>query len=201
MRNPRRRVADEYASFTAMAAAQVEGQGFAIRYGLRNPESAVLAIHGGAIERHTDTLALEIAREDLSYYILIGRRRNENRRYLHVASERFEEPRLTAILRRASRVLSIHGVEDRLRPFVMLGGLDLELKATIERNVVEVGIESMPPRHGLGGVDPRNVCNRGSTRRGVQIEISTRLRESLASDDAFRKAFCDAVRSALLGPR
>ncbi len=194
----RPRVPDEYRSFAAMAATQKEGHDFTVRYEVRNPEAAIIAIHGGAIERHTDTLAVEIAGADLSYYTLVGQRRNENRRYLHVASELFDEPRLSNVLQAAKRVVSIHGVEDHHRSFVMLGGLDLELKRALESRLREIGITVLPPRDDVRGVDTRNVCNKGVARAGAQIEISTRLRAVVGSDEKARSAFCNAVRSVCI---
>ena len=44
------------------------------------------------------------------------------------------------------------------------------------------------------GLDPRNLCNRGRLGRGVQIELSDRLRGG-----RYEKAVIDAVRAALHG--
>lgn len=133
---------------------------------IRGSGLAVLAIHGGKIERHTDVLARDIAGIDFSFYVLTGQRSSGNKRFLHVASERYEEPRVLAVLDGARYVVSLHGAADATQPFVMVGGLDQTLGSNIAQSLQAAGFQVRhPPRRLAGGLE-KNICNRGSRRRG-----------------------------------
>jgi phage replication-related protein YjqB (UPF0714/DUF867 family) len=47
------------------------------------------------------------------------------------------------------------------------------------------------------GTDPQNICNRGKSGQGVQLEISRKVRDLLRNDKKQLKVFSDAVRSAI----
>ena len=77
--------------------------------------------------------------------------------------------------------------------FVFLGGLDRNLKEAIAR---ELGSKGIAVRRGDGrfeGSNPDNICNRGVTGKGVQLEITRGLRDDMAK----RELISDAVRNVL----
>jgi GNAT superfamily N-acetyltransferase len=47
------------------------------------------------------------------------------------------------------------------------------------------------------GTDPMNICNRGKSRQGVQLEVSRKVRDLLRSDQGQLRVFSDAVRRAI----
>jgi phage replication-related protein YjqB (UPF0714/DUF867 family) len=74
---------------------------------------------------------------------------------------------------------------------VFLGGLDLHLKSQLLSALNKAGISAeqdldFPATH------PKNICNRGISGKGVQLEISGSLRHS-----PFRMTLIEVVRSAL----
>ena len=52
-----------------------------------------------------------------------------------------------------------------------------------------------PPK--FKGLAPSNICNRGLSRAGVQLELPLALREKFESDVAQEKLFVQALRAAL----
>ena len=190
---------DEYATYDEMARHQRENVDFVVEWEVREASAAVLAIHGGPIERHTDLIARSLARDDLSYYVLIGKRAAENKRYLHIASERFEEPRALRVLQSATAVVAIHGEANETELYVMPGGCDLSLRNSISVHLEAADFETRTAPPHLSGKDPSNICNRGKTRQGVQLEISMALRTVLAYDAETLRRFSDSVRAVLVG--
>lgn len=189
---------DEYMTYCAMAAVQQEGRDFVVDYAVRTSAVAILAIHGGKIEPHTDELARDIAGDDFSYYVLRGQRASENMRFLHIASERFEEPRVLEVLRASQNVVSLHGAAHARQPFVMMGGLDNELRDTITAALEGAGFSLRQPPRRLAALSSTNVCNRGRRRVGVQLELSAHLRRLLATQQELHTSFCEAVRQGCM---
>jgi phage replication-related protein YjqB (UPF0714/DUF867 family) len=165
---------DRYNNFAALRAAE-PADAFSIAVCDRASQVVVAAPHGGGIEPGTSEVAVSIAGADLSYYLFEGHKRQGNAA-LHITSSNFDEPQGLALLRRAACVLTVHG-EARQAETLYVGGLNTSLK-----NALRVALE----RHGyvvgendnLQGRDERNVCNIGSMRAGVQLELSAGLRRS-----------------------
>ncbi len=143
----------------------------------RRPASAVaiVAPHAGRIEVGTSDIARALAGDDFNLYLLEGIRRSRNYEALHLTSHRFDEPQCLALLAECSVVLSVHGCkgkEDR----VALGGLDSELKERLAAALGRARIPLVREPHGFPATHPQNICNRGRTGMGVQLEISGSLR-------------------------
>jgi phage replication-related protein YjqB (UPF0714/DUF867 family) len=199
-------MADKYRNFAELAGNEDENADFQIRSRVCHGTPVVIAPHGGGIEPGTSELADAVAGADLSFYAFEGTKRTGNGA-LHVTSGRFDEPQGIALVAASPRVVALHGENSR-NPIVFLGGLDKELGATI-RTSLEV--ERFVVRHcenlNLQGLDKNNICNRGQTGRGVQLELSYGLRSSLfcsltkrgrqhPTAQFFR--FVSAVRSGLI---
>jgi phage replication-related protein YjqB (UPF0714/DUF867 family) len=152
----------------------------------------VIAIHNGKIEPGTGLIARTIAQGNHSFFVFTGTDPSQ-----HVPSEQFSHPELSNLLQECQTVISIHGQASTDQEFVMVGGLDKELGARIERSLQEAGhICKKPPKH-LGGTHPQNVCNKGQRGKGVQLEISRRLRTHLWKDPDALDEFCAVIRSTL----
>ena len=80
----------------------------------------------------------------------------------------------------------------------MLGGLWNPFRARLGNVLVDAGIEVKGPRPGLEGVNPANICNRGQSGAGGQMEVSEGLRPSLRDDPTRLRWFADLVRSVLV---
>jgi phage replication-related protein YjqB (UPF0714/DUF867 family) len=197
---------DLYRNFAELSEAEIEGIDFRISVVKREGSSTVIvAPHGGSIEPGTSEVAKEVANNDLSLAIFEGIKPRGNKR-LHITSTNFDEPRCVALVLASDTVVAIHG-EGSNGLSVFLGGKDDELcaqlKKALERYGYAVKTHGNPELHGLAAA---NICNRGRHGRGVQLELSSGLRQSFfqsltdkgrkkPTDDLFR--FAAAVREGL----
>ena len=161
---------------------------------LRRPRSsvAVIAPHGGAIERRTSEIARQIAGEDFNLYLFEGIRPKDNYRRLHLTSHCFDESECLALIAQCATVVAIHGCEGSIEK-VLLGGLDASLKARIADALRDADVPVETEGHEFPGRDPLNVCNRGRFGKGVQAELTGAIRGS-----AREAHLIAAMRSVLL---
>jgi phage replication-related protein YjqB (UPF0714/DUF867 family) len=185
-----------YTSFRALAAREVEGQDYRIRVESRDPRVLIMAPHGGKIEPATSEVAEVIAGIDYSCYSFEGLKANGNA-VLHIESHLFDEPRALSAVEKADIIITVHGQVDRKEEFVMVGGLDDGLRSGIQRQLEAAGFRTRPPSEGLMGTDPMNICNRGRSRRGVQLEISRKVRDGLRTNQDQLQIFATAVRKGV----
>ncbi|MCR4261086.1 MAG: poly-gamma-glutamate hydrolase family protein [Candidatus Colwellbacteria bacterium] len=94
--------------------------------------------------------------------------------------------------------MSIHGEHDTAEAFVMVGGLDKTLAERVENQFKDFGFSVLVPPDELNGDDPENICNKGKSGKGVQIEISKELREVLHNSESTLSKFVDALRRGIL---
>ncbi len=116
---------------------------------------------------------------------------------LHIESHLFDEPRALRAVEGADIVVTVHGQIDRQEEFVMVGGLDDGLRSEIRHELEAAGFQTRPPSEGLMGTDPMNICNRARLRRGVQLEISRKVRDVLRMNQDRLQIFASAVRKAI----
>lgn len=180
------------ASFAELAARTVEGRDYRIRVqASRQSSIAVIAPHAGGIERDTSAVALAIAGGDLNLYLFEGLLPMHNHERLHLTSHRFDEPRCLALIADCDQVIAVHGCA-LTDARALLGGRDEGLKAALAVALRAAAIEVETEGHGFPGLHPDNICNRGRRGRGVQLELSDRLR-----DEDHRERVAWAVRRAL----
>jgi len=169
---------DVYRNFAELIESEREGIDFRIYAVKRKGSSTVIvAPHGGAIEPGTSEVAKEVAHNDLSLAIFEGIKPKGNKR-LHITSANFDEPRCVELVQESDTVVAIHG-EGSAGLSVFLGGRDDNLRAkliaALERYGYAVKTHGNPGLHGLA---PENICNRGRDGVGVQIELSSGLRQT-----------------------
>jgi phage replication-related protein YjqB (UPF0714/DUF867 family) len=75
----------------------------------------------------------------------------------------------------------------------LLGGLDTGLKRRIGTAIAAAGVEARLAGHKYPAIHPSNICNRGRSGAGVQVELTSALRLEQANH-----AFITAIRSVLL---
>lgn len=200
-------MADTYASFRELARHERAGIDYRIAARGALPSVIVVAPHGGGIEPGTSEVADATAAEALGFYAFEGLKPRGNGD-LHITSTRFDEPVCLSLIERSQVVLTIHGEHGQADgPLVFSGGLHQPLRRRIETALRARGFDVR--RHNdpdLQGLDPRNLCNRGQTGRGVQLELSQALRlqmfESLSRQGRRRprpkfRAFVAALRSVV----
>jgi phage replication-related protein YjqB (UPF0714/DUF867 family) len=184
-----------YMSFKELVHREVEDQDYRIRIELRDPRVLIMAPHGGKIEPTTAEIAAAIAEDDYSFYCFEGLKTDS--RPLHIESHLFDEPRALQVVQKADVVITIHGQIDQKEEFVMVGGLNDSLRSEITRELEGVGFQTRVPTEGLMGTDSQNICNRGKLRRGVQLEVSRKVRDLLRTDENELQKFTAAVRKAI----
>ena len=191
-----RRSVGKYASFAELARNEAHGLDYRVRT-IERPGSAVLiaAPHGGLIEAGTSEIAELIAGRDHSLFLFEGLKPHGANRQLHITSHQFDHPEFLALAARCETVIGIHGCLGQTR--IHVGGLDAELGAILATHLAEAAfsVEARSTRY--PGLHPLNICNRGSSGRGGQLEITHDLRCGDSPQDATRAAIARAVRSAI----
>lgn len=192
---------DIYSCFTDLKKNEPEGS-FNISCEIENRSTvyAVMAPHGGKLETGTTNISLAISRKDLSLYTFNANKPNNNRT-LHITSANFDEPQCEKILGSVETVLAIHGARDpetEPKERVWVGGnlretFEVNLKETLKPLELLVEINSK-----FLGKEPNNICNRGISQQGMQLELTKSLRERLKTDKEFLEQFSDAVRTAMM---
>jgi phage replication-related protein YjqB (UPF0714/DUF867 family) len=188
---------DKYRTFDALARNTREDVDWRVTPRDRESSFLIAAIHGGRTEPHTAMIAKAIAGAKHSLYLfeaMIPR--------LHVASKRFNEPRLIALAHRHQTVLTVHGCRNcrSWTTDVFVGGLDRQLRDAVIGKLATIGFRTTIDRY-TPGRHPDNICNAGAFAAGVQLEITNRLRKALSNPNrgpALRRKFVNAIRQALL---
>lgn len=183
---------DTYRSFFELATASIEEIDYKIDLQDRGTSTVIVGIHGGEIEPHTELLVTLVANPDISYYLFIG-----NAVKQHITSTRFDEPRCLALLSRHRTVVSIHG-KSGSEEFVMLGGLDEILVDKAAQALTRAGFDVRIPIVNVTGADVLNICNKGASGKGLQLEMSRGLREALVRNSENMTDFARCIREAIL---
>jgi phage replication-related protein YjqB (UPF0714/DUF867 family) len=195
---------DKFQCFEDLAACKTEGVHYRIKVRSRPSLTAVVAPHGGAIEPCTSEIATEIAGDSLSLYLFEGLIEGDTHQELHISSSRFDEPRATRLIKVSKTVITVHGRKDDEFPLsTYVGGLDFERRDRIVVELTKNGFvaEKREPGEKLSGAGPLNICNRGTSRAGVQLEISRTVRDSLRDDAQLLRTFALAVQNGLIVQR
>jgi phage replication-related protein YjqB (UPF0714/DUF867 family) len=171
---------DKYPDFDALSRNETAGIDFRILVRRSKTAFAIVAPHGGGIEPGTTEIADAIAREEFSFYGFEGLKRFGNSD-LHITSTRFDEPLCLTVIGESETVITIHGEQsDENGDPVFVGGLDEEfgdsLGAALRANGFDV---RKHPDSDLQGLEPLNLCNRGKSGMGVQLELSQSLRRQM----------------------
>ena len=183
---------DTYSCFAELKKHEEQNKDYKISISNVGSRITIIAPHGGRIEPGTSDIAKKIATESFNYYCFEGIK-EENNECLHITSHNFDEPMAVKIISRAPKVVAIHAWTGNEK-FVFLGGLDKVLKEIIANELESRGI-IVSKKHGrFKGLNPGNICNRGATKKGVQLEITRGLRDNLTK----RQLISEAVRAALI---
>jgi phage replication-related protein YjqB (UPF0714/DUF867 family) len=169
---------DKYKNFNELRQHEKEGADYDIQMRKGISGIAVIAPHGGGIEPGTVDIADSVAGGEHGFYCFKGIKKGGNSD-LHISSDKFDEPNGRRIAEEADFVLAIHGCSGT-EEVIFIGGNDIEFRKRLSYALVQAGfIVKGEPRSGLEGTKPTNICNRGRTGRGGQIELSQGLREKM----------------------
>ncbi|MCX4578108.1 poly-gamma-glutamate hydrolase family protein [Streptomyces sp. NBC_01571] len=172
-------MADLYASYTALAAAETEGVSYERRtVPVSGATWSSIAIHGGGIEVGSGEAARAVGAGLMNHYEFAGIKASNNVD-LHVTSTNFNEPIATGIVTAAKRCLSFHGYTgtDGV-PETSIGGLDTLMVGRISAALTQAGFRVINAAQEINGSDPANIANKTTISAGVQLEMSRALRES-----------------------
>jgi phage replication-related protein YjqB (UPF0714/DUF867 family) len=172
---------DTYSCFQELAKRQRAGQDFRILVKDRHSAVTILAPHGGKIEPRTSQIARAIANGNFNLYCFEGKKKTCNFEILHITSHHFDEPKCISLLSRSKVVIAIHGRRGKDKAIVISG------RYTDLRNILTQELQKAHFKVNIGSVslaadDKNNICNRGKTRKGVQLEFPKTLR----CDDNFK---------------
>ena len=182
---------DTYNCFADLKNSEIENSDYKISISNVGSSITIIAPHGGNIEPGTSDITKRIAADSFNFYCFEGTK-TQNNGCLHITSHRFDEPMAVELISRSHMVVAIHACTGNER-FVYPGGLDDVLKEAITCELKSRGI-IVPRGHGrFKGLNPENICNRGATKMGVQLEITRGLRD----DARKRKLISQAVKAGL----
>ncbi|PND27614.1 poly-gamma-glutamate hydrolase family protein [Sinorhizobium sp. M4_45] len=190
---------DRYRSFAELSASETEGVHFRVQQTARPSLIAIVAPHGGEIEPGTSQIALTIAANEFSVYCFDGLIAGRPHRDLHIASSLFDEPEGCKLVAGSHVAVGIHGRKDQGDgETVWVGGRDANLRNRIVEALQRYGFKALSDTQSdISGIDPGNICNRGTSGKGVQLEIPRTLRNELVKSPSLLRGFAEAVRNAL----
>ena len=188
--SPDLRAEDTYQSMTDLMDNTNEGTDWELSYNDNNSDTLIGAIHGGNIEAGTSEAAKLTANKGAyRYYAFEGIRPSDNSDLhvtstnfsdnsdLHVTSTNFDEPIIESMQQKVSSSVMIHGADGN-DATIYIGGKDETLKDSIENELTENGFNvEVSPSH-LEGESSQNIANKNAENAGVQLELTTGLRQS-----------------------
>lgn len=188
--------ADTYSNFNALKAHNKVNVDYKIVSNDTSSSTAVIAIHGGNIERETTEIASAVANQgSLDYYSFEGLKANSSS--LHITATHFDEPTARILVAKSTKTLSIHGCYGTSQALTNLGGLDTALGKKIQSNLQTAGFKVVRSPGNIGGTASGNICNRNMIHKGVQLELSVPLRNQLAKNSQDFNRYVTALATAL----
>jgi len=191
-------VDDIFANYADLAKTKKLGVDYniVIKAGVRK-KLAIVAPHAGKIEKGTSKIATKLAGDDFCLYLFEGIMPRRNR-VLHITSHNFDEPSALQLVGSCLTAIGVHGRCDAGdKRTIYLGGLDKEFIKLIETNLNKVGFRTQVNGHKFPAKDPKNICNRGKSGKGAQIELPNTLRQRIISEDFSRHILIKAMRDAI----
>ena len=182
---------DRYSSFKELQRHETLDKDYTVTMHDAGSRVTIIAPHGGKIEPRTSDLARRIAGDDYNFYCFEGIKDNDNA-CLHITSHRFDEPGAVDLVARSRIVVAVHACTGTAG-LVHIGGLNKKLGRMIAEELQNCAIDISFDHPRFRGSKPDNICNRGSTGIGVQLEVTRDLRD----DPQKVESIAQAVRAAL----
>jgi phage replication-related protein YjqB (UPF0714/DUF867 family) len=182
---------DRYSSFLELQDHETLDEDYTLSFRDAGSRVTIIAPHGGKIEPRTSDLVRRIAGEDYNFYCFEGIKEKDNA-CLHITSHRFDEPGAIKLVSKSELVVAVHACTGSAG-LVHIGGLNKKLGRMIAKELQDCGIGVSNDHPRFQGSNPDNICNRGATGIGVQLEVTRDLRDDLDKVQVIARA----VRAAL----
>jgi phage replication-related protein YjqB (UPF0714/DUF867 family) len=183
---------DRYSSFDELQRHEALDKDYRLSFRDAGSRVTILAPHGGKIEPRTSDLAKRIAGQNYNFYCFEGIKAKDNA-CLHITSHCFDEPGALELVSKSEVVVAVHACTGTAG-LVHIGGLNKKLAEMIAKELQDRGIRVSRDHPRFQGSNPANICNRGATGKGAQLEVTRDLRD----DRQKVEIISEAVRSALI---
>ncbi|MBS4193168.1 poly-gamma-glutamate hydrolase family protein [Bacillus sp. FJAT-49705] len=171
-------MAETYANYKELAAAEVKGVDYDIRYHKVNGSKTIIFTpHGGGIEVGTSEVVKAVAVSFYNWYEFDGMKPSGNS-ILHITSTHFDEPIALKMVCESLYSMALHGYNDTSNKHTQVGGLDYNLRDRVIKELKREGFSAGITRDRLSGTNHKSITNRTSRGKGVQVEISTLQRRA-----------------------
>ena len=182
---------DKYSSFDELQRHERQEEDYAISLRDVGSRITIIAPHGGKIEPRTSDLARHIAGENYNFYSFEGIKSKDNA-CLHITSHRFDEPGALELVARSEVVVAVHACTGTAG-LVHIGGLNKKLGRLIGDELQKRGIAVSNDHPRFQGANAANICNRGQSGVGVQLEVTRDLRDDLQKVAVIARAVRTAI--------
>jgi phage replication-related protein YjqB (UPF0714/DUF867 family) len=168
---------DTYKNFAQLKEKETVDVDYKIESKTTDSPIAVIAIHGGKIEKGTsEVVRLLAASGNYNLYLFEGIKKESNSS-LHITSTNFDEKIGRELVKKSKQTISVHGCQGtELETFI--GGLDTEAGKVFEKHLIAAGFIVKSPKPELAAKNPENIVNDNLRKMGVQLELTSGLRES-----------------------
>ena len=192
-------MADRYDSYRALTKEKTEGVDFEIERRLSSSSVAFIAPHGGGIEFMTAEIADALAGTEDTYYAFKGTTAKGNGD-LHVTSTNFDELKCLEAIKDRKAVVAIHGLSDSSSNHeIDIGGRNDAVRDAIASALVNAGFNASVVSSGdHAALSSQNICNRGTERGGVQIELTAALRKRIRDKPQLLRTLVASIRGAIV---
>ena len=161
---------DAYLDFEDLAKHEKADRDYQIFVRDVRADVTIVAPHGGRIEPGTSEIARKIAAEEYNCYCFEGLKAGNNAS-LHITSHKFDEPDALKLVSSSAIVIAVHACTG-ISGSVFLGGRNTALISSIAAELDARGIRVSLDDPRFKGSNPDNICNRGETGKGVQLEVT-----------------------------
>lgn len=182
---------DKYSSFQELEKYEKEGSDYKIIINDRGSKVTIIAPHGGCIEEQTSEIAKAISGNDFNFYTFKGIKKHCNFTTLHITSHKFNESQCVKLVKDSDFVVAIHG-SGKKGEKIFVGGLDEVLSKKIASELLSIGYNVLESNHDYPATNPKNICNQGLRKKGVQIELTKLLRKKMDIE-----RFSQCIRKAI----
>ncbi|PTF04961.1 hypothetical protein BUY45_01340 [Staphylococcus devriesei] len=201
-----RNITDHYNSMSELLNHTQQGVDWTKESSDNHSRVLIMAPHVGNIERGTTELTkLIAAKGNYDYYAFNGIRK-PNSNELHVTSTNYDDPDLINRNYYKDVSVTVHGVRAQkgvLENTVCIGGLDYNLRNLIKTELLGHQFNVQDANGYIAGRSSNNIANFNWRGQGVQLELTSDLRDTMLRGDVMDNGlsvmdnFATAINNAI----